>query len=278
MVFTRWREQQKEKVMLLENKNVVVYGASGAVGSALARGFAHEGARVFLTGRNLDVIDTVAKEITAAGGKAETAVVDAGDEKAVTEHLAAVVADAGSIDVSFNAIGISPVGLQGIPFTDLPVENFLRPITTYSQAHFITAKSAARHMIAQKSGVIMMNTPEPARLPMPLVGGMSVGWAAMEALNRALSAEWAQHGIRTICLRTTGMAETPTIHTVFGLHADAIGVVTKDQMLEMEGGMTHRKRLTALEELAQAAVLLASDRASAMTGTVANLTGGLIVD
>ena len=57
--------------MLLENKNVVVYGAGGAVGSAVARGFAHEGARVFLTARNLDVIDTVAKEISAAGGAVE---------------------------------------------------------------------------------------------------------------------------------------------------------------------------------------------------------------
>ncbi|MFQ6396607.1 SDR family NAD(P)-dependent oxidoreductase [Nocardia sp. KC 131] len=268
---------QKEKIMLLENKNVVVYGAGGAVGSAVARGFAHEGATVFLTGRNLDVIDTVAKEISATGGKAQTAVVDARDEEVVTEHLDAVVAGAGSIDVSFNAIGISPVGLQGIPLTELPVENFLRPITTYAQAHFITAKSGARHMIPRQSGVIMMHTPEPARLPMPLVGGMSVGWAAMEGLNRALSAEWAQHGVRAICLRTTGMVETPVIHTVYGLHADAIGV-TKDQMIEMASAMTHRKRLTTLAELTAAAVFLASDRASAMTGTVANLTGGIIVD
>lgn len=263
--------------MSLQGKNIVVYGAGGAVGSAVARAFADEGARVFLTARTLDGVDTVAKEITAAGGAAETAVVDAGDEKAVTDHLAAVVADAGSVDVSFNAIGISPRELQGIPLTELPVENFLRPITTYTRAHFVTAKSAARHMIAQRSGVIMMNTPEPARLPLPLVGGMSVGWAAMEGLNRALSAEWAQHGVRTICLRTTGMPETPVIHTVYGLHADPIGI-TKDQMIAAAGAMTHRKRLTALSELTAAAVFLASDRASAMTGTVANLTGGIIVD
>ena len=97
----------------------------------------------------------------------------------------------------------------------------------------MTAKSAARHMIPRGSGVIMMNTPEPARISAPLVGGMSVGWAAMEGLNRALSAEWAQHGIRTICLRTTGMVETPIIHAVYGLHADAIG---------MDQGPTDRRR------------------------------------
>jgi NAD(P)-dependent dehydrogenase (short-subunit alcohol dehydrogenase family) len=268
---------EKEKEMLLENKNVVVYGAGGAVGGAVARGFAHEGARVFLTGRNPDNVTAIAKEISAAGGAVETAVVDAQDEKSVTEHLDAVVADAGGIDVSFNAIGISPQGLQGIPFTDLPVDNFLRPVTTYAQAHFVTAKSAARHMIPRGSGVIMMHTPEPARVSLPLVGGMSVGWAAMEALNRALSAEWAQYGVRSICLRTTGMVETPVIDVVYGLHADALGI-SKDQFTAAATAMTHRKRPTTLTELTAVAVFLASDHASAMTGTVANLTGGLIVD
>ncbi|MFE3226571.1 SDR family NAD(P)-dependent oxidoreductase [Nocardia sp. NPDC059228] len=263
--------------MLLENKNVIVYGAGGAVGSAVARGFAHAGARVFLTGRNPDIVNTVAKEIAAVGGAVETAVVDARDEKSVTEHLDAVVADAGGIDVSFNAIGISPRGLQGIPLTDLPVDEFMRPITTYAQAHFVTAKSAARHMIPRGSGVIMMHTPEPARVPLPLVGGMSVGWAAMEALNRALSAEWAEHGVRSICLRTTGMVETPAIDVVFGLHADALGI-SKDQFTAAVSSMTHRKRPTTLAELTAVAVFLASDQAAAMTGTVANLTGGIIVD
>lgn len=263
--------------MLLENKNVVVYGAGGAVGGAVARGFAQEGAKVFLTGRNSDSISTVAKEISAAGGTVETAVVDALDEKSVIEHLDAVVADAGGIDVSFNAIGISPRGLQGIPLADLPVDNFMRPVTTYAQAHFVTAKSAARHMIPRGSGVIMMHTPEPARVSLPLVGGMSVGWAAMEALNRALSAEWAQHGVRSICLRTTGMVETPVIDVVYGLHAEALGIPA-DQFTAAASAMTHRKRPTALAELTAVAVFLASDQASALTGTVANLTGGLIVD
>ena len=106
---------------------------------------------------------------------------------------------------------------------------------------------------------------------------MSVGWAAMEGLNRALSAEWAQHGVRAICLRTTGMVETPVIDVVYGLHADALGI-TKEQFIALASGMSHRKRPTTLAELTEAAVFLASDRASAMTGTVANLTGGIIVD
>jgi NADP-dependent 3-hydroxy acid dehydrogenase YdfG len=77
--------------MLLENKNAVIYGAAGAVGSAVARAFAREGARLFLTGRDLGALDALAKEITAAGGAAETAEVDALDEKAVTDHVDDVV-------------------------------------------------------------------------------------------------------------------------------------------------------------------------------------------
>jgi NADP-dependent 3-hydroxy acid dehydrogenase YdfG len=76
--------------MMLDNKTAVVYGASGAVGAAVSRAFAREGAHVFLTGRNLEAVNTVAKEIIADGGRAEVAQVDALDEQGVTEHLDAV--------------------------------------------------------------------------------------------------------------------------------------------------------------------------------------------
>jgi NAD(P)-dependent dehydrogenase (short-subunit alcohol dehydrogenase family) len=151
------------------------------------------------------------------------------------------------------------------------------PITTYARSHFVTARAALRRMIAQQSGVILMHTPEPAKLGMPLLGGMGPAWATLESFNRELSAEAAQHGVRAVCLRTTGMEETATIDLVFGLHADAYGI-SKDQFAAMMTANTHRKRATTLPELADVAAFAASDRASAMTGTVANLTGGTIVD
>jgi NAD(P)-dependent dehydrogenase (short-subunit alcohol dehydrogenase family) len=270
-----WR--RTENIMLLENKNAVVYGAAGAVGSAVARAFAREGARVFLTGRNLGAIQTLAKEISAAGGTAEAAEVDALDEQPVTSHLDAVVNQAGTVDISFNAIGIPQQGMQGIPFTELSVESFTLPITTYAQSHFVTGRAVARHMIAQRSGVVLMHTPEPARVAAPLLGGMSPAWAAMESLNRAFSAEWAPYGVRAVCLRTTGMEETPTIDVVFGLHAKGYGI-TQEEFRAAMAANTHRKRATTLVELAEVAAFVASDRAAAMTGTVANLTGGIIVD
>jgi NAD(P)-dependent dehydrogenase (short-subunit alcohol dehydrogenase family) len=263
--------------MSLENKNAVVYGAGGAVGAAVARAFARDGARVFLTGRDKGALDALAKEIRGAGGAADTARVDAMDQAAVDRHLDSVVATAGTVDISFNAIGIPQQGVQGIPLTELPVENFALPIATYPRAHFVTARTAARHMIKQQSGVILMHTPEPARLGVPLTGGMSPAWAALEGLNRLFSAEWGPHGVRTVCLRTTGIEETATIDVVFGLHADAYGV-TRAQFASAVLNTSHTKRATTLTELADVAAFVASDRAAALTGTVANLTGGIIVD
>ena len=164
--------------MLLENKNAVIYGAGGSVGGAVARAFAREGACVFLTGRNLEAIKTLEKEISAAGGTAETAQVDALDEEAVASHLDIVVDKAGKIDISFNAIGIPQQGMQGIPFTELSVESFALPITTYARSHFVTGRAAARHMIGQRSGVVLMHTPEPGP------SGFTAAWRHEPSLGR----------------------------------------------------------------------------------------------
>jgi NAD(P)-dependent dehydrogenase (short-subunit alcohol dehydrogenase family) len=263
--------------MLLTNKNAVIYGAGGAIGTAVARAFASEGAKVFLTGRHLKSLEALAMDIVGAGGTAEATAVDALDEQAVENHMKAVVEKAGTIDISFNAIGIPQEGIQGIPLAELSVESFSLPISTYTRSHFVTAKTAARRMIKQHSGVILMHTPEPARLGAPLVGGMGPAWAALEGLNRALSAECGPHGVRAVCLRTTGIPETATIDVVFDLHADAAGI-TRQEFQSLVEGMTHRHRSTTLRELAHAAVFVASDMALAITGTVVNLTGGGIVD
>jgi 3-oxoacyl-[acyl-carrier protein] reductase len=97
--------------MLLENKNAIVYGGGGSVGGALSRAFAGEGARVFLAGRTLSRVEAVAEEISAAGGTADAARVDALDEQAVDVHADTVAEEAGTIDVSFNAVSIRDVPL-----------------------------------------------------------------------------------------------------------------------------------------------------------------------
>jgi NAD(P)-dependent dehydrogenase (short-subunit alcohol dehydrogenase family) len=263
--------------MLLENKVAIIYGAGGAVGSAVAQAFASAGAKVFLTGRRLATVEPVAKTIAANHGRAEAAELDALDDAAVEAHAANVVAKAGGIDISFNAVGLPQVGIQGTPIAKLSAERFMAPLEFYARSHFATARAAARLMVDRKRGVILMHTPEPARLGAPLVGGMGPSWAAMEALNRNLSAELGAQGIRAVCIRSSGLVETKTIDVVFGLHAATLGI-PQAQFQAFIDGMTHRKRPTTLAEVAATAVFLASDMGSGMTGTVANLTGGMIVD
>src|SRR5262245_57392270 len=141
--------------MRLKNKVAVIYGTGGGIGGAIARAFAREGAKLFLTGRHWAPVESVAKDIVAAGGSAEAAEVDALDERAVDRHLQSVIDKAGRVDISFNAVGIPNAKILGVPLVELEVEQFSLPITSYTTSYFLTARLAARRMIANKSGVIM---------------------------------------------------------------------------------------------------------------------------
>lgn len=259
--------------MLLSEKNAVIYGAGGAVGRAVAHAFAREGARVYLAGRTLSKLDAVADEISTAGGIAETAVIDALEQRAINAHVADIVRKAGRIDISFNAISMDDV--QGIPLAEMSLDDFARPIDIGTRSQFLTATAAARPMVRQGSGVILMLTATPARLATPHCGGFGVACAALEGLCRQLAAEVGPKGVRVVCLRSAGSPES--ISETMDIHA-AAGNVTRDDFIASLAELTVLKRLPALAEVGDVAALMASDYASSMTGTVANMTCGAIVD
>jgi 3-oxoacyl-[acyl-carrier protein] reductase len=261
--------------MLLQDKNAIIYGGGGAIGGAVARAFAHEGAKVFLVGRTLATLDKVAEEITAAGGMAETAQVDALDEQAVEKHASEVARKAGRIDISFNAIGLGDT--QGAPLAEMSQARFALPIINAMATHFLTATTAARHMAKNGSGVILAITAQAGRNPYPNVGGFGVACAAIEGFCRQLAAEVGPQGIRVVCLRSAGSPDAPGVDEVFRRHAENAGISRE----AFEAGIADRtllKRLPKLAEVANAAVLMASDHASAITGAIANITCGEIVD
>ena len=262
---------------MLNGKVAVIYGAGGAIGGAVARAFAREGARLFLTGRCLAPVVAVAREVLSAGGSAEAAEVDALDEQAVDQHLQSVIDTAGRLDISFNAVGVPDANIVGVPLVELDVEQFSLPITTYTASYFLTARLAARRMIANKSGVIMTVTALHSRMGIPLVGGYGPAMAAKEALTRDLSAELAPQGIRVVGLRPQGLPETATLKEAFEPRAKASGM-TWEQFQEFLASRTHARRLMTLEEMADVAVFMASDKASGMTGTTVNLTMGSLDD
>jgi NAD(P)-dependent dehydrogenase (short-subunit alcohol dehydrogenase family) len=263
--------------MLLQDKVAVIYGAGGAIGGAIARAFAREGARLFLTGHHLAPVQAVAKDIVAAGGSAEAAEVDALDEQAIDKHLQSLIDTAGRVDISFNAVGIPDAEILGVPLVELDLERFSLPITAYTRSYFLTARLAARHMIPKKSGVIMTVTAIPSRTGTPLQGGYPPAQAAKEALTRDLSAELAPQGVRVVGLRPNGLPETGSLREAFEVRAKALGM-TWEQWQALLASRTHPQRGSTLVELAEVAVFMASDRASGMTGTTVNLTMGSLDD
>jgi NAD(P)-dependent dehydrogenase (short-subunit alcohol dehydrogenase family) len=261
--------------MMLKNKVAVIYGAGGAIGGAVARSFASEGAKLFLTGRLQAPVEAVAKEIASAGGSAEAAEVDALDEQAVDRHLQSVIDHAGRVDISFNAVGVPVTEILGVPLAELDARQFSLPITTYTTSYFLTARLAARHMIPNKSGVIMTVTALPSRTGTRLNGGYGPAQAAKEALTRDLSAELAPQGIRVVGLRPHGMPETSTMRQAFDAKASGM---TWEKFQEYLASTTHPRRVMTLEEVANMAVFMASDKPSGMTGTTVNLTMGSLDD
>jgi NAD(P)-dependent dehydrogenase (short-subunit alcohol dehydrogenase family) len=258
--------------MILQDKVAVIYGAGGAIGGAVARAFAAEGAELFLTGRSPGPVEAVAEEI---GGAARAAEVDALDEEAVDRHLQAVVDRAGRVDISFNAVGIPDAEILGVPLTELAAEQFALPIRSYALSYFLTARLAARRMIPNGSGVIMTVTALPARTASRLNGGYGPAHAAKEALTRDLSLELAPQGIRVVGLRPHGMPETESMREVFD--AKALGL-SWEQFQAYLAGSTHPRRVLTLAETADLAAFLASDKASGMTGTTVNLSLGSVPD
>lgn len=262
--------------MILKNKVAVIYGAGGAVGGAVACAFAGQGAKLYLTGRVLAPVEAVANEIRMAGGTAESAVVDALDEEAIDRHLESVIGKEGRVDISFNAIGIPDAEVVGLPLTEIAADKFALPIMSYTMSYFLTARLAARRMAAAKSGVIMTVSALMSRTGAPAIGGYSPAMAGKEALTRSLSLELAPLGIRAVCLRPHAMPETSSIREVFDLKAAKM--MSWEQWQAAVASRTHTQRLMKLDELADVAAFMASDKASGMTGTTVNLTMGNLDD
>jgi 3-oxoacyl-[acyl-carrier protein] reductase len=265
--------------MLLQNKVAVIYGGGGAIGGAVARELAREGAQVFLAGRTLGKLERVASDIAAAGGRAEIAVVDALDEAAVFAHADMVAERAGRIDIALNAVGISHV--QGTPFLELSLAEYELPITQYARTSFITAKAVARHMTKQQSGVLLTLSTPGSRMSGSGFLGYGVTCGAIETFSRILAGELGPSGIRVVCLRPDAIPEAvPISHAggVFELAATRAGMTVEAMLAESARTRTLLGRFPTLAEVASFAAFVASDRAGATTGAIVNLTCGSVVD
>ena len=262
----------------LENKCAVVFGGGGSIGAAVAREFAAEGARVFLAGRRKANLEAVAEQIAAAGGKAETTVVDALDDAGVNRYLDGVAKQAGKIDIVLDLTGplASEYG-NGKVAVELPVDEFMTALTTIVRSHFITARAAARHMINQKSGVIIFVTGSPARPHVPGATAIGAAFGAIENLTGNVAFEVSPLGVRVVCLRTVANVDSRPIQETMEFVASRMNI-TKEQAIGQVALSNFLKVPATVQDTANAAVLIASDRARMMTGTVVNASAGAALD
>lgn len=247
--------------MMLTGKQAVVYGATGPIGGAVAKTFAHEGATVHLAGRMAETLERLAAEIRAAGGKAETGVVDALDEKSVDRHAQAI----GRIDISFNLIGHKQY--FGTPLVDMSLADVEEPVQNMLRTFYLTSRAAARQMIEQRAGVIL--TFGGNGDPMANLGAFQVGFGAVEALRRSLARELGEHGIRVITLQTNGIPES---------NPDTYPEDFRREIAEQTAAQTMLNRAATLADVGAVAAFAASDQAASITGTAINLTAGAVVN
>jgi NAD(P)-dependent dehydrogenase (short-subunit alcohol dehydrogenase family) len=271
-------EDNMNSTAILQGKKAVVFGAAGSIGAAVAKEFAAEGAEVFLAGRTKATVEEVAKEIGATGGRVHAAAIDSTDDAAVNRFIDNVVTEAGKIDIAIDFAG--PLAKEygnGKMAVDLPVEEFMVPLTTMMRSRFITARAAARHMTQARSGVIILVTGSPARPHVPGATAIGAAFAAMENLAANLAFEVSPFGVRVVCVRTVANIDSRSIQDTMSFVAGQLNI-TKDQAIAQLAQSNFLRVPATVQDTANAAVLIASDRARMLTGTVVNATAGAALD
>lgn len=263
---------------VLKGKYAIVFGAGGSIGTAVAKEFATEGAEVFLAGRRKAAVEAVAGQIAANGGTAHASALDTTDDVAVNQYIDGVVKLTGRIDIVLDLAG--PLARQygnGKVAADLPIEEFMVPLTMMVKSRFITARAAARQMITQHSGVIIFVTGSPARGHVPGATAIGAAFGAIENLTGNLAFEVSPFGVRVVCLRTLANTDSRSIQDTISLRASQLNI-TKEQSLAQIAQSNFLKVPATVQDTANAAILIASDRGRMLTGTVVNATAGAALD
>ena len=259
----------------LKDKVAVVFAASGAIAGAVAKSFAQNGAKVYVTGKDLEEVNILAEEIKQNGGLAEAHRADALNESNIDTIFEKVVVDNGKVDIVFNGIGIRPSQNQyGTPSTIITYENFLKPITTIVGSQFLTSRGAAKFMAATKTeGTILTLTSSLSRSKIPYMAGVTSASTGVEGLTRCLAAEFGMIGIKVICINPTGLSETRTIQETSAANAATIGIPTEAFAGELNKGYLTGHRPT-LAQVGNVASFLVSDEGAVMNSHIVDVDFG----
>ncbi|EJZ21843.1 SDR family oxidoreductase [Rhizobium sp. Pop5] len=250
---------------LLNNKIAIVTGASSGIGRAAAKVFAQQGAKLVINGRRREALDAVVAEIEAEGGQAVAISGDVRDEALQAQLVETAVSRFGRLDIAFNNAG--GLGEMG-PVSGLSLEGWRETIETNLTGAFLGAKHQSAAMGEGGGSLIFTSTFVGHTAGMPGMGAYAASKAGLIGLVQVLAAELASRNIRVNALLPGG-TDTPASITNA---PDA----TRELLAFVEG-LHALKRMAQPEEIANAALFLASDLSSFVTGTAMLADGGVSI-
>ena len=240
----------------LEGRRALVAGASRGIGRACALALTRAGAEVVLLARDAAALDALAGEVARGGGRARTLACDALD----VERLQAALDSAPACDVLVNAVG----GNDPTPFTEVTLEQYDRlTALNVRTAFFLLQHSAAQLLAAERPGSLITISSQMGHVGAPLRTVYCATKHAVEGLTKAAAVELAPHGIRVNAIAPT-FIETDMTRAMFADPAFAGDVLERIPL----------GRLARPEDVAEAAVYLASDAARMVTGISLLVDGG----
>jgi gluconate 5-dehydrogenase len=252
-----------ENVFSLKGKVALVTGGSRGIGWAITRALAAAGAHVVVNGRDPKALEARVGELAAEGLSASAAAFDVGDEKAVVRVVAETAERHGHLDIAVANAGIN----HRVALTDFATADFQRVLDVNLNSYFVLAREAARPMIRQKSGRLIVVASMMGPIARPGIAAYVASKGGAAALTKALAVELGEHGItcNAICPGFTRTDMTQIMQD-------------NPQITAWVEGRTPLKRWAEPREVASVAVFLASDAASYITGHSLNVDGGFAIN
>lgn len=243
----------------LKGRCALVTGSSQGIGNAIANGLAEAGATVVLNGRDTAKLEKALDAIKSAGLTAHARAFDVTDSAAATAAVDAIEQEIGPIDILVNNAGMT----RRMPTEELPDEIWHEIIRTNLDSVFYMSRAAGRHMIGRKRGSIINICSVMSELGRPTIVPYTASKGGVKMMTKGLAADWGKHGIRVNGIGP-GYFKTPLNEALI-----------KDQTFSAwVAGRTPLGRWGELDELIGAAVFLASDAASFVTGHILYVDGG----